>query len=235
MRRLPYRAVQWRRHVDARRRAGLPVRTALSGPAAGVIAAAAMSRGLQAIRDVITGRSRRHLLRRLADRWMGKRRSPRRRRSISAWSSATPMIEITDHRRRRRLHRPGRPPVACSRSARRARARRPGPGGLWPGQRAPDVDGRQHRARPHRRRTPNWRQPCSGSTVEAAAGGDRHVHVGEPLGLSTEAAAEALSCASQMPAWPARIRLVSIERGHDPATLCARCLLAAAVRCMPVR
>ena len=65
----------------------LPVRTALSGPAAGVVAGAAHRQGL-GLRQSHHLRSRRHLVRRLASSPAARSRSRRRPPSISAWSSA---------------------------------------------------------------------------------------------------------------------------------------------------
>ena len=110
----------------------LPVRTALSGPAAGVVAGAAHRQG-RGLRQCHHLRSRRHLVRRVGDR---RRQGRGRGADHDRFRPGDPHADDRDHhhRRRRRLDRLGR--------SRRPAAGRPGkrglgagPGLLRPGQR----------------------------------------------------------------------------------------------------
>ena len=134
----------------------LPVRTALSGPAAGVIAAAAIARAA-GFSDVITadlgGTSFDVSL--IAD---GVSTLAAQTTIDFGLVIRTPMIEIATigagggsiaHVDRGGLLQVG-PESAGS---------RPGPVLLRPGRRAPDADRRQCRARPHQRRAPDRRRP----------------------------------------------------------------------------
>ena len=134
----------------------LPVRTALSGPAAGVIAAAAIAHAA-GYKDVIT-----------AD--LGGTSFDV---SLIAEGASTLAAQTTidfglvirtpddrDHhdRRRRRFDRPCRPRRLIARRAGKRRIAA-GPRLLRPRRRAPDADRRQCCARPHQRRAPDRRRP----------------------------------------------------------------------------
>ena len=101
----------------------LPVRTALSGPAAGVVAGAAHRQG-RGLRQSHHLRSRRHVVRRLGDR---RRQGVGRGADHDRLRPGHPHADDRDHhhRRRRRLDRLGR--------SRRAAAGRPGKRGLGAG------------------------------------------------------------------------------------------------------
>ena len=92
---------------------------------------------------------------------------------------------------------------------------RPGPVCYGQGADAPDPDRRQRRARPHQRRAPDRRR-AGPARRRGGQSGDRSDMSATPLGLDAVDAAEAQSSGSPMRGWPGAIRLVSIERGHDP-------------------
>ena len=179
----------------------LPVRTALSGPAAGVIAAAAIARAA-GFDNVITCDLGGTSLRRLAGRRRRRPRSPRRPRSISAWSSARPMIEIT-------TIGAGGGSIArsiaagCCRSGRKAPARVPGPGLLRPAAttRPTLTDANVVLGRI------NAERPIGGELarldVEAAQRRDR-ARMSARRSASTRWRRPRRSCASPTRAWPAR-------------------------------
>ena len=133
----------------------LPVRTALSGPAAGVVAGAALAQGRR-LRQSHHLRSRRHVVRRVGDR---ERQGLGRGADHDRVRPRDPHADGRDHhhRRGRRLDRLGR--------SRRAAAGRAGKRGLGagtrllrPGQHAPDADRRAGRARPHQCAAPARRR-----------------------------------------------------------------------------
>jgi hypothetical protein len=101
----------------------------------------------------------------------------------------------------------------CSGRAGKRRLR-PGPVCYGQGGDAADADRRQRGARPDQRRPPHRRQARAARRGGARAAIARHI--GEPLGLGAEAAAEAILRVANANMAGA-IRLVSIERGHDPA------------------
>ena len=134
----------------------LPVRTALSGPAAGVIAAAAIAYAA-GYKDVITadlgGTSFDVSL-------IAEGASYARGTDDDRLRARHPDAHDRDHhdRRRRRFDRPCRPGRLVARRAGKRRIAA-GPRLLWPRRRAADADRRQYRARPHKRRAPDRRRP----------------------------------------------------------------------------
>jgi N-methylhydantoinase A len=188
----------------------LPVRTALSGPAAGVIAAAAIA-GAAGFPDVITGD--------LGGTSFDVSLIAGGEAALAAQTTIdfglvirNPMIEITTigagggsiaHVDRGGLLEVG-PESAGS---------RPGPVAYGQGNDRPTLtDANVVLGRI------NAEKPIGGGLkrldVEAAAEAIRR-HVGEPLGLDTFAAAEAIIRVADA-RMAGAIRLVSIERGHDP-------------------
>jgi N-methylhydantoinase A len=195
--------------TDTARR--LPVRTALSGPAAGVIAAAAIA-GAAGYPDVITGD--------LGGTSFDVSLIAGGEAALAAQTTIdfgmvirNPMIEITTigagggsiaHVDKGGLLEVG-PESAGS---------RPGPVAYGGGNDRPTLtDANIVLGRI------NAERPIGGKLkrldVEAAAEAIRR-HVGEPLGLETHAAAEAIVRIADA-RMAGAIRLVSIERGHDPA------------------
>jgi N-methylhydantoinase A len=190
--------------------AHMPVRTALSGPAAGVIAAAAIARAA-GFRDVITadlgGTSFDVSL--VVD---GAIAMAAQATIEFGMVIRTPMIEIATIGAGggsiARVDAGGLPQVGPE-----SAGSRPGPACYGQGGTRPTLTdanvvlGRINAAR-----------PIGGALtrldVEAAAGALR-THVAEPLGLGVEAAAEAVVRVANAKMAGA-IRLVSIERGHDP-------------------
>ena len=194
----------------------LPVRTALSGPAAGVVAGAAHRQGRR-LRQSHHLRSRRHLVRRLGDR---RRQGRGRGADHGRFRPGDPHADDRDHhhRRGRRLDRLGR--------SRRAAAGRPGkrglgagPGLLRRGQHAADADRRAGRARPHQRAAPARRRIEIARRRGRAARHRRRMSASRSSLASDDAAAAIVRVAEARMA--GAIRLVSIERGHDPARFVA--------------
>ena len=192
----------------------LPVRTALSGPAAGVIAAA-RDRARGGLVERHHRRSRRHLLRRVADR--GR---PDRARGADhhRFRPRHPHADDRDHddRRGRRLDRAASIKGGLLQVGPESAGSLPGPACYGARQHAPDAHRRQCGARPHQCGTPDRRQ--------ARAARRRGRDGGHP-GACRRAARARRACARRKPSsrspnarMAGAIRLVSIERGHDPAT-----------------
>ena len=198
-----------RPHVRRPRAAEMPIRTALSGPAAGVVGAVAAG-ARSGRRDLITfdmgGTSTDVCLVRdgKAEMAFG--------RSVAGFPVRLPSIDIHTVGAGGGSDRPYRPRRPNARRTHEHR-RRPRPGLLWQGRPGADRLGCQSRARApargaHRRRhaprsapgqaepSRRWRQKLGSSLRETALGIVRIVN------------------ANMMRA----IRVVSIERGHDPRT-----------------
>ena len=196
----------------------LPVRTALSGPAAGVIAAAAIARAA-GFPNVDHRRSRRHLLRRVA---RGRRRDRARGADHHRFRPRHPHPDDRDHhhRRRRRLDRPVDAGGLLQVGPESAGSR-PGPVCYGQGNTRPTLTdanvvlGRINAERPIGGKL--WRASTSRRPRRAIAvpcGGARSA-------LTPMTAAEAIVRVANAKMAGA-IRLVSIERGHDPGTLRGR-------------
>ena len=187
-----------------------PVRTALSGPAAGVIAAAhiATSAGFP---NVVTGDvgGTSFDVSLIAD---GETALAAQTAIDFGLVVRTPMIEITTiGAGGGSIASVDRGGLVAGRSG--VGRRRAGSGLLRPGQRAADADRCQCRARTHQCRTADRRRA---DAARCRGGEARHrAPVGEPLGLDAVAAAEAIVRVANS-RMAGAIRLVSIERGHNP-------------------
>ena len=164
----------------------LPVRTALSGPAAGVIAAAAIARAA-GYPDVITadlgGTSFDVSL-------IAGGASTLARADDDRFRPRHPHADDRDHhdRRRRRIDRSCRHRrIVAGRAGERGVAA--GPGLLRPGRRAADPDRRQCRARPDQRRAADRRR-ASAARRRGRQGRDRRDMSARRLGLDAIDAAE---------------------------------------------
>ena len=122
------------------------------------------------------------------------------------------------HRRGRRLDRLGRSrrPAAGRAGKRRLGA---GAGLLRPGQHAADADRRPGRARPHQCRAPARRRAEIARRRGGASAPSRRMSARRSASTPTTAAAAIVRVADARMA--GAIRLVSIERGHDPARFVA--------------
>ena len=187
----------------------------MSGPASGVIAAAATAMQAGSLRRRV--RQRRHLRH---GRHVERRRARARRHAVGL---ERPRARVRDadpradgrrphDRRRRRLDRVGRRRRACCASAPRAPARRRG------------RSATAAAARGRRSPTPTWssagstRSGCSPSSTRSRWTSIRAAlleHVGAPLGLDATAAAAAIVRVAN-DKMAGAIRMVSLARGHDP-------------------
>ena len=207
----------------------LPVRTALSGPAAGVVAGAALAKaaGFDNLITCDLGGTSFDVSLIAGGKVVGRGADHDRFRPRH------PHADDRDHhhRRGRRLDRLGRSrrPAAGRAGKRRLGA---GAGLLRPGQHPADADRRAGRARPHQRGAPARRRAevarCRGG---ASAPSPR---MSASRSGSTPTTRRPRSCASPMRAWPARSgwcrsSAATIRRSSS------RCRSAAAARCMSAR
>ena len=222
---IPHRAVERRRDVDRNRASAAGAHRAV-----GSGGRRHRRRGDRARRRLPQRhhlRPRRHLVRRLGG---GRRQDRARRPDHGRFRPGDPHPDGGDHhhRRRRRLDRRGRSRRAV---AGRAGERRLGAGAglLRPWQYAADLDRRPGRARPHQCRAPDRRD-----AARCCGGARRHRHAcrraARPRRMQ---AAEAIVRVAEA-RMAGAIRLVSIERGHDPAKFAAM-PFGEGARCMRAR
>ena len=207
----------------------LPVRTALSGPAAGVVAGAALAKAA-GFDNLITcdlgGTS-------FDVSVIANGKAVGRGADHDRFRPRDPHADDRDHhhRRGRRLDRLGR--------SRRAAAGRAGKRGLGagagllrPGQHAPDADRRAGRARPHQCAAPARRRA---EIARRRGGAARDRRACRQAARSCDATTRPPpSCASPTRAWPARSGWCRSSAGTIRRNS-SRCRSAAAARCMSAR
>ena len=194
-----------------------PVRTALSGPAAGVIAAATIARQAgyeNAITCDLGGTSFDVSV------IVGGKASLAAQTTIDfGLVIRTPMIEITT------IGAGGGSIASVDRGGLlqvgpESAGSMPGPACYGQGNAASDPDGCACGARPHQRGQTNRRQACK-SRCRGRRARRSWLMSAQPLGIDLLTAAEAIVRVADA-RMAGAIRLVSIERGHDPAKFVAR-------------
>ncbi len=182
-----------------------PAVTALSGPAAGVVGArdVAAAAGFDDLITVDIGGTSADICLIKDGRHRADPARPGRRLAAAAAHGGH-----GDRRRRRRLHRPRRGRRAAGRSRQRGRRARPG---LLRRRR----HGRHRHRRPCRAGPPARRLLGGRMELDAARPRRRCGRVAAPLGLSLHEAARGILAIADSNMVGA-IRVVSVERGHDP-------------------